>query len=91
MESKCTPICGITCDNCPAKIQFAEKLYGIDAPPECKVMIAVIGASRAQEDYWKHKREIEDKGILSEVKDIIKRLDSAELDLKDLMQDKSGE
>lgn len=82
MESKCTPICGITCKDCPAKIQFAEKLYGIDAPPECRVMIAAIDASRAQEEYWNHKRKIED---------IKKRLDSAEGELKNLMQDKSGE
>lgn len=91
MESNCTLVCGITCDNCPAKIQFAEKLYGKDAPPECKVMIAAIDASRAQENYWDRKREIEDKGILSEVEDIKKRLDSAEGEIKALMRDNSGE
>jgi len=91
MESNCTPICGVTCEDCPAQIRFGENLCGKDAPPECKVMIAAIDAFRAQEAYWKHKREIEDKGILSEVEDIEKRLDSAEGNIKDLMQDKSGE
>lgn len=93
MESKCiiAPICGITCDDCPAKIHFGENLAGIGAQPECKVMIAVIDAFRAQEAYWKHKREIEDKGILSEIEAVIKRLDSAEENIKDLMQGKGGE
>lgn len=92
MERKCpAPVCGITCDDCPAQIHFGGNLAGIDAPPECKVMIAAIDAFRAQEKYWNHKREIEDKGILSQVDDITKRLDSAEGNIKDLMQDKSGE
>jgi len=60
MGSECTitPVCGVTCDNCPAQIHFGEKLYGINAPPECKVMIAAIDAFRAQEKYWKCKLEI---------------------------------
>lgn len=91
MDSKCTPVCGVTCDDCPAKIHFGENLYGRDVLPKCKVMIAVIDAFRAQEAYWKHKREIEDKGILSQVEDIKKRLDSAEEEIKVLMQGKSGE
>jgi hypothetical protein len=57
MGSECpiTPVCGVTCDNCPAKIRFAENLVGINAPPECKVMIAAIDAFRAQEEYWNNK------------------------------------
>jgi len=89
MGSECpiTPICGITCDKCPA---FNPKLK----PTCCDVMGAAIRAFQAQEDYWKCKLEIERKEILSQVDDIAARLDSVEGKIKDIMrnskQDKSG-
>lgn len=92
MESKCTftPVCGVTCDKCPAKIKFKKlpdsKLSPIHALPECKVMIAVIQAFQAQEDYWNCKLEIEQKEILSQVDDIAARLDSVEGKIKDIMR-----
>ena len=89
MGSECTitPVCGVTCDSCPA-MNIKSK-----AMP-CDVMGAAIRAFQAQEDYWKCKLEIERKEILSQVDDIATRLDSVEGKIKDIMrnseQDKSG-
>lgn len=89
MESKCpiTPICGVTCDKCPAFNRNSR-------PTGCEVMDVAIRAFHAQEDYWKCKLEIERKEILSQVDDIAARLDSVEGKIKDIMrnseQGKSG-
>lgn len=110
MESECpiTPICGVTCGNCPAFSNDSN-------PTDCHVMNAIIGAYRAQEAYWdkmrekhdlimndegnafvaqerywKQKLEIERKGILSQVYDIEKRLDSAERELKEMRKGEQG-
>ena len=58
MGSECTitPVCGVTCDSCPA-MNIKSK-----AMP-CDVMRAAIRAFQAQEDYWKCKIELEEKRI----------------------------
>lgn len=58
MGSECsiTPVCGVTCDNCPAFERGSKTT-------RCMVMRAAIRAFQAQEDYWKHKIELEEKRV----------------------------
>ena len=54
-ECTITPVCGVTCDTCPA-CNIKSK-----AMP-CEVMRAAICAFQAQEDYWALKIQHENQG-----------------------------
>lgn len=54
-ECTITPVCGVTCDKCPA-CNIKSKAMS------CDVMSAAIRAFQAQEDYWALKIQHEGLG-----------------------------